>query len=467
MDAQAAQLAAQGGQTRQGPMMACSNYMAYPHSSLKDMVTQDADPGGVGTAGDQWINAGNAMVQFQDEVRTAINSSEADWQGAAGNRARGFMADVGNWVGTAGTQAQLAGTQTNRAGMSLQTARDTMPEEVPYDAEKWINDYNDAFWPWDKAKISKEAWAQYDASQEAHQRAAEVVSVYDSNLGAASTMPAFGEPPNMAGDPGENPPKPPPGHVGPLPPGSVGPTGPGGTGGGTGSGVPLPGGGGPGGGPNPPGGGGPGSPPRPGGGTNPPGGGGFPGGGLPGGTNPGGAGPGRPGGGGTGPGGSGGPWGGGGNPGDGGLPGFPIGGGPLGPGLGGSDFERGGAGRGPGTGGVRGFGPGGSGPGGSSGFGGGPGSGGSGGSGPGGVGGRGLGPGGAGALAAEHAAGGGGRGLGAGGRGGAGGPMGGMQGGRGEGDEDGEHQRPAWLVEGDPESLFGTDEMTAPPVIGE
>jgi len=51
------------------------------------------------------------------------------------------------------------------------------------------------------------------------------------------------------------------------------------------------------------------------------------------------------------------------------------------------------------------------------------------------------------------------------GRGGAGG----MGGGRGKGDkeEDKEHERPAYLVEGDPESTFGSDEMTAPPVIGE
>jgi hypothetical protein len=52
----------------------------------------------------------------------------------------------------------------------------------------------------------------------------------------------------------------------------------------------------------------------------------------------------------------------------------------------------------------------------------------------------------------------------AGGRGGAGG----MGGGRGKGDkeEDKEHDRPAYLVEGDPESTFGSDELTAPPVIG-
>lgn len=45
---------------------------------------------------------------------------------------------------------------------------------------------------------------------------------------------------------------------------------------------------------------------------------------------------------------------------------------------------------------------------------------------------------------------------------------GGMGGGRGQkGGEDGEHKRAAFLLENDPESLFGTDEKTIPPVIGE
>lgn len=43
-------------------------------------------------------------------------------------------------------------------------------------------------------------------------------------------------------------------------------------------------------------------------------------------------------------------------------------------------------------------------------------------------------------------------------------PMGGR---RGEEEEDGEHKRPSFLLEGDPDAVFGTDQMTAPPVIGE
>jgi hypothetical protein len=118
--------------------------------------------------------------------------------------------------------------------------------------------------------------------------------------------------------------------------------------------------------------------------------------------------------------------------------------------TGGGGGTGGGSGYGSGRGGS--FGPGGSGGAGGSGAGSGSGSGGRGGFGPG-----------AAAAAEEGAAG-----RGAAGRGGSGG-MGGMGHGgrRGEGDEDGEHDRPSFLVEPDPHDTFGTDEVTAPPVIGE
>jgi hypothetical protein len=45
--------------------------------------------------------------------------------------------------------------------------------------------------------------------------------------------------------------------------------------------------------------------------------------------------------------------------------------------------------------------------------------------------------------------------------------MGGGAGGAGGKGEDEEHQRPSYLLEDDPESIFGTDQKVAPPVIGE
>jgi hypothetical protein len=50
---------------------------------------------------------------------------------------------------------------------------------------------------------------------------------------------------------------------------------------------------------------------------------------------------------------------------------------------------------------------------------------------------------------------------------GSGQPGGGMGAGRGQrGKDDEEHKRASFLVEADPDSIFGTDERTAPPVIG-
>ena len=80
--------------------------------------------------------------------------------------------------------------------------------------------------------------------------------------------------------------------------------------------------------------------------------------------------------------------------------------------------------------------------------------------------GKGPGAGGFGGAAGESVAGRGAAARGARGAGGASGPMGGA-GHRGEGDEDGEHQRPDFLIEPDPDALFGTDQRTTPPVIGE
>jgi hypothetical protein len=40
-----------------------------------------------------------------------------------------------------------------------------------------------------------------------------------------------------------------------------------------------------------------------------------------------------------------------------------------------------------------------------------------------------------------------------------------MAAGKGQGGEDEEHRRASYLQEADPESVFGTDERSAPPVI--
>jgi hypothetical protein len=456
MSAQARQLA-QGVDTRQPPGMSSANYMSYDHASLKPMVTENVDAGQVGEIGDKYVSAGNAMAKFQTDVANAINNSQTEWQGKAGDQARQFMADVGNWVGKAGQSAQLAGTQAGIQAAALTEAKNSMPEEKPFDVDAANRDLAATTNPLDMVRKHSEYMADYRESQAAHAEAARVVGSYDGALGSASTMPAFAPPPAMGGGGGtDDPGKIDDGRIDKPTPREVTIRSGGDQTGGSSPGIPG------------------GGPVNHGGVTPPTGGlptGGLPTGGGPGGgpgggstvsssgsggsgeTNPGGYNGQHP----TGPGLSGQP-GGGANP-AGGFPGGmpPMGGMPMGGGFGG-DAESSRSGRGGAGGGRGGFGPGG-GAGGGAGSGGGSGAGGRSGAGPG-IGG------GAGALAAEHAAGGGRGGAGAAGRGGAG--MGGGMGGgaRGQGGEDEEHNRASFLVEADPDLVFGTDEVTAPPVIG-
>jgi hypothetical protein len=432
----------EGVQVRPGPTLQCSNYQACPHPDLQKMVTEDVEPSVVNDMGKLWIDAGNEMVQFQTDVAGAITSSEADWRGKSGDSARKFMADIGNWVGQAGTSAQLAGTQAQQYSTALANAKNSMPEPVDFNVDQANADLGRTTDP--VAYITKYTgyMAEYQEQQDAHQQAAQVLGTYDSTLGGSSTMPAFAPPPAMPGDgnggddsngrnpgdgrnPGEG--RNPgdgrvpgdgriPGGGTPVPGSPGGTAGPDGVGSGAGNGPGASGG------------------PTTGTGTQ-----GFTPGNRPGGF-------GNPGGSGNNPGS---------NPG-GNNPGFGSGDNGFGTGFipgGGPGFGGGGSGGGSGSGSNAG--------GGRSGFGSGSGAG------AGGRGGLGAGAGaGVGGFGAEQA--GGARGGGApGARGAAGmGGMGGMGAGRGQGGEDDEHQRPSYLVEPDPDSVFGTDEMTAPPVIG-
>lgn len=415
-----------GVQTRDAPAMPGTHYQGYDHHSMKSMVNDDMDPGQVDETGAAWNELGNKLIEFEAAMKSAVSQSREDWSGESGAAARNFMTGVGAWMGSTGKEFHLASNRMHAQSEAAGSAKSAMPEPVDFsmgDAFAMLaNERN----PFNMPKVVGEINQKFDEKQQAHDDAARVMTTFSQSLAdSGSGMPSFKPVPTMAGPSGSD-----SGNgftnstsngtgdgfggVGGNSSGSGGYQGPGpGSGGGSGIGSQS-------------------------GGTGSQG---YQGGtgGLP-----------------VGPG----PWGNpGGGPGTGPGPGmFPVGGPPGGPGTGRGGTGGPGSGRGPGGSGSgrSGFGPGGGSTGQGAGGRAGVGSGGAAGQGPG-VGARGPG-----ALAADHAAGG--RGGAAGARGGAGG-MGG--GGRGQGGEDEEHNRPDYLIEADPEGLFGTDEITAPPVIGQ
>ncbi|RZQ62031.1 hypothetical protein [Amycolatopsis suaedae] len=417
---------AKGVQFIEGLKPSGENYPGHSHAQMTKYVNDNLDTQQIVGVSDAYHKLHLDFKDFADQLTEAVNKSKGAWEGNAGENARGYFANLAKWADTNGDNAKLASETMYQQSDAAGRAKNGMPEEVPFNWQSEIDKWKQN--PFDFAGNIKETLETYKANKQAHADAAQVMTTYDNELyEAASKQPVFAEPPkfNAAGSGGDD-----GGFDGnqidgkyrlPDENGGNGGTGSSGYGGG------MPGGGG-----SMPGGGG-----NDGGGSTPSGPGSQTGSGtVPVGTAPAGYRPpaGMP---------------------TGGPPpstsGMPMGAMPMGP-MGGmamsgpenyqSKIGRGGFGPGGGAGMPGG---GGSASGAASGV-----------AKPGGVG------------AAEAAAG---RGMGAGGRGpgGMGAGMGGMGGaGRGgQGSEDEEHTRPAFLVEGDPDEIFGTDQRTAPPVIGE
>jgi hypothetical protein len=197
--ARAVQQQAAGADTREAPMPVGVLYENVDHPTLKAMVTENVDPDQVGAIASTWQQAGSRLTQFQDDVTGAINTSRSEWQGAAGEAARQFMADVGRWIGDAGRGAQLAGNQATKQSEALAAAKNAMPEPVPFDVDAANAELRQITDPVQLISRYADHMKAYAAQQAAQRRAAEVVTAYDAALSDSGTMPAFAPPPAMAG----------------------------------------------------------------------------------------------------------------------------------------------------------------------------------------------------------------------------------------------------------------------------
>lgn len=422
----------------QGLKPSDADYQGHEHAQMSQYVAQNLEPAQVTEVSDAYFKLHTAFKDFATELKDAVGKSEHEWEGEAAADARNYFTSLQTWSDGNATNAKLASETMYQQSEAATSAKNRMPEEIPFNWESEMDSWGNN--PLDLIGNINRSMETYRASNEAHAEAASVMAKYDNDLyTAASKQPVFAEPPKFgeaSGNYDVNQPK--PGDNTTDASGFVG--GPVASGQGSLPNASIPHGGG-GGGSIPPVGGGGYSPtpipapltrgPSTGTGSVAP----------VGNTRPSGYqqpnfGARRGGGGGN-------------SGGFGGMGAMPMGGmaGGMGGAGGGSDHNskigRGGGGFGPGGGGAAGSGSASSsGPA-------------SGAAKPGGLG------------AAEAAAGRGGAGGAAGGRG-MGAMGGGMGGGRGgQGGEDEDHQRPTYLVEGDPDAVFGTDQRTAPPVIGE
>lgn len=440
----------QGMYQRSAPAAPAAYYLGMSDQQLYDSIHQGADPGQLGGMALAFSRSSDALIQAsQNNSAAVLATSQMMWTGKSGSEARQAVATLVNQAGQAGQAAQVSAQLYAQQSIALQQAQNATPKPpaTPLNATAAQQQLATITDPLQHAQLASQIQAQYAAQQQLHQELVAAVQAYDRTVTQTSqNQPGYAPPPVVAKS---------------VKGGTGGGSVPSGTGSGAGSsGLRVPhtttsgaGGSGVGAG-------------NPGSGVTGVSGFGTPGAGLPGMggqsapaafTGPGGS----PSGDGLVPGGGFLPGGGGFGSGedqqrsgqgpnapsgmDAGMVG-PMGGGPMG--GAGADIPRSGAGFGSGgAGGAGGYGSGVPGAGSQSGA-----------AGRGGIGSQ------AGAAAAEEAA----MERGAAGMRGSAGAGGMMPGGRGgKGGQDEEHKRASYLVEPDADSVFGSDERTIPPVIGE
>jgi hypothetical protein len=189
-----------GMTTRQPPSAPAANYLGHSHDELYAMVTQGLDPGQLGAAAQAWTRLGDAMTQFQDDVLQAVNTSSAEWQGPDGDAARGYLTGLANWVRQTGAGTTLAGSNAAVQAEAAATVKNSMPEPVHFDLDQAMTELGSTTDPLAVAGKLDHINSQYQAQQAAHRQAAEVVRVYDQTLtGPSAVQPVFEPPPALGG----------------------------------------------------------------------------------------------------------------------------------------------------------------------------------------------------------------------------------------------------------------------------
>lgn len=183
--------------TRTGPDIGGHYYLGYSQDELHAMVHNQADPATVNDQGQSFNEIGNALVDIAHELGNAVNTSQETWQGTAADAARGFSSTLSGWHGTTGQGAQLAANHMANQSEALQTARAAMPAPI---AMPTTADFTQALMSNPSPATANPSATlgplidQYQQAQDNHRQMAQIAQQYDTHLGQASTMPAFATP---------------------------------------------------------------------------------------------------------------------------------------------------------------------------------------------------------------------------------------------------------------------------------
>jgi hypothetical protein len=104
-----------------------TNWAAYSHEELYQMLREQADVGGVSEIAAEWGRHAEALTGHADTLREQRAALSANWQGKAAERATERIDQLAGLVGAIGARARQVRQAAQDSADALALARNTMP----------------------------------------------------------------------------------------------------------------------------------------------------------------------------------------------------------------------------------------------------------------------------------------------------------------------------------------------------
>lgn len=108
-----------------------TNWNAYSHQQLYQMLWQQADVGDVSSVAAEWGRHSAALTGFADALRGQGAALRSNWQGKAADLAANRLAELSDRIWNVGARAGAVQKAVDNAGDALALARNTMPPPPP------------------------------------------------------------------------------------------------------------------------------------------------------------------------------------------------------------------------------------------------------------------------------------------------------------------------------------------------
>ncbi|MFF5099344.1 MULTISPECIES: hypothetical protein [Actinosynnema] len=170
---------------------------------MRKVVNEDFDASRSSEVSAMWKDLGSAFQDIADDFKVLVTGSEQGWTGEAGNAARNALGKVGEFSKEAGEQFTATSKALDSQVGSASHAKNDMPEPSPYEPEKMLKQAAGTGNVFTVALTLAALPAAKEKSEEAKQKAVQVMRERDNSLeAAAKAIPAFSLIPSVTEDQG-------------------------------------------------------------------------------------------------------------------------------------------------------------------------------------------------------------------------------------------------------------------------